>query len=41
VFGLLLDATGGQWQFPLLLSAVVLGVGAVCALRVDPLRRVD
>jgi hypothetical protein len=37
----LLDRTGGQWQVPLLLSAVILGVGAVCALRVDPLRSVE
>jgi MFS family permease len=41
IFGLLLDSTGGRWQVPLLLSAVLPGVGAVCALRVDPLRSVD
>ena len=41
VFGVLLDATGGEWTVPLLLSAVILGVGALCALRVDPLRSVD
>ena len=41
VFGVLLDATGGDWRIPLLLSAVILGIGALCALRVDPLRTVD
>jgi MFS family permease len=41
VFGLLLDATGRDWRAPLLLSVVILGVGAVCALRVNPLRTVD
>jgi MFS family permease len=40
VFGILLDASGGDWQLPLLLSALVLGVGALCSLRVDPDRRV-
>jgi MFS family permease len=39
VFGLLLDRSGGNWQLPLALSAGILAVGAVCAFRVDPLRR--
>jgi MFS family permease len=38
VFGVLLGASGGEWRLPLLLSAVILAVGAVCALKVDPRR---
>jgi len=41
VFGVLLDATAGDWRVPLLLSAVILGIGALCALRVNPLRTVE
>lgn len=40
VVGFLLDRTGNDWRAPILLSVGVLGVGALCALRVDPLRRV-
>jgi MFS family permease len=40
VFGILLQAGGGNWQLPLAVSAGVLAVGALCALRVDPTRRV-
>ena len=38
VFGVLLDVTGGDWRVPLLLSVVILGIGALCALRVNPRR---
>jgi MFS family permease len=38
IFGLLLGASGGQWRLPLLLSVVILAVGAACALKVDPRR---
>jgi nitrate/nitrite transporter NarK len=40
VFGLLLQATGGNWQVPLVVSAGILGIGALCAFLVDPTRRV-
>jgi len=39
MFGILLERSGGNWQLPLLVSAVILAVGALCALRVDPTRR--
>jgi MFS family permease len=41
VFGLVLGMSGGNWQQPLWLSAAILAVGALFALRVDPLRRVS
>jgi MFS family permease len=40
VVGILLDRNGDDWRAPMLLSVVILGIGAVCALRVDPRRRV-
>jgi MFS family permease len=40
IVGLLLDRTGDDWRAPMLLSVAILGVGALCALRVDPRRRV-
>jgi MFS family permease len=39
IVGLLLDGTGDDWRAPMLLSVAILGVGALCALRVDPRRR--
>jgi MFS family permease len=41
VFGFLLQRSGGNWQVPLMVSVGVLAVGALCAFRVDPLRRVS
>jgi sugar phosphate permease len=40
VFGVLLDATGGNWRVPLLLSAGLLAAGALVTLRIDPRRLV-
>jgi len=40
IFGLLLQSSGGNWQLPIAVSVVILAVGALCALRVDPARRV-
>ena len=40
VVGIILDRNGDDWRAPMLLSVVILGIGAVCALRVDPRRRV-
>ena len=40
VVGFVLDANGDDWRTPMLLSVIILAVGAVCALRVDPRRRV-
>jgi MFS family permease len=39
VFGLLIDATG-SWQVPFAVSAALLLVGALLALRLDPTRRI-
>ena len=35
VFGVLLDATG-SWQVPFAVSAAILFIGAVAALRINP-----
>jgi MFS family permease len=40
VFGVLLDATGGEWRVPLLLSVGLLAAGALVTLRIDPRRLV-
>jgi MFS family permease len=40
VVGIILDRNGDDWRAPMLLSVVILGIGALCALRVDPRRRV-
>jgi MFS family permease len=40
VFGVLLDATGGNWRVPLLVSVGLLAAGAVVALKIDPRRLV-
>jgi ACS family D-galactonate transporter-like MFS transporter len=39
VFGLLIDRTG-SYELPFLISAGLLGVGVVCAIFVDPTRKV-
>jgi MFS family permease len=41
VFGVLLDATGGNWRVPLLLSVGLLAAGALVTLRIDPRRLVS
>jgi cyanate permease len=38
VFGVLLDATGGNWRVPLLVSVGLLVAGALVTLRIDPRR---
>ena len=38
VFGVLIDRTG-SYEVPFLISAGLLGIGAVCALFVDPTRK--
>jgi MFS family permease len=38
VFGILMGASGGNWRIPLLLSVVLLAVGVLVALRIDPRR---
>jgi MFS family permease len=40
VVGIILERNGDDWRAPMLLSVVILGIGALCALRVDPRRRV-
>jgi MFS family permease len=40
VVGLILSRNGDDWRAPLLLSVAILAVGALCALLVDPRRRV-
>jgi ACS family D-galactonate transporter-like MFS transporter len=40
VFGLLIDRTG-NYQLPFFLSAGLLLVGALCAMKIDPMRRVQ
>lgn len=40
VFGVLLDATGGNWRVPLLLSVGLLAAGALVTLKIDPRRLV-
>jgi ACS family D-galactonate transporter-like MFS transporter len=40
VFGFLIERTG-NYQLPFFLSAALLLVGAVCALKIDPLQRVQ
>jgi MFS family permease len=40
VVGVLLGVSGGDWRLPMLISAVLLAVGAVVATRIDPRRLV-
>jgi sugar phosphate permease len=40
-FGVLMQATGGNWRVPLLLSVGLLAVGALVTLRIDPRRLVS
>jgi len=39
-FGYLIDSTG-SYQLPFLISAGLLGIGAVCSLLIDPTRKID
>jgi MFS family permease len=41
VFGIILDHNGGDWRGPFAVSVGILAVGAVCALFVDPRRRMS